>query len=127
MHVWCRGRNTRMITSKWFRFIIAEIYNIPRNVITSYRDCIIVLGDTEYLVFDTSDTSQSGIGIDYWPGIARYLYLFFRLNVRFYYFLKLKFLLNKEIQQSAEITKKIVRQVTYKTLASQTLYLVYIN
>ena len=33
VHVWCRGRNTHMITSKWFRFIIAKIYNILRYVI----------------------------------------------------------------------------------------------
>jgi hypothetical protein len=26
---------------------------------------IVVMGDTEYSVFDTSDTTNSGIGIDY--------------------------------------------------------------
>ena len=36
-------KHTHMITSKWFRFIIAEIYNILRYVITSYRDCICVI------------------------------------------------------------------------------------
>ena len=34
VHVWCRGRNTRkMITSKWFRFIIAKLYSSLRYVI----------------------------------------------------------------------------------------------
>jgi hypothetical protein len=37
---------------------------------------IVVMGDTEYSVFDTSDTTNSGIGIDYWRGIVRYLYPF---------------------------------------------------
>ena len=32
VHVWCRGRNTHMITSKLFRFIIAKIYNILQYV-----------------------------------------------------------------------------------------------
>ena len=26
----------------------------------------VVMGDTEYSVIDTSDTTSSGIGIDYW-------------------------------------------------------------
>jgi hypothetical protein len=34
------------------------------------------MGDTEYSVFDTSDTTNSGIGIDYWRGIVRYLHPF---------------------------------------------------
>ena len=33
MYSLCRGRNTHMITSRWFRFIIAKIYNILRYVI----------------------------------------------------------------------------------------------
>ena len=36
----------------------------------------LVMGDTEYSVFDTSDTINSGIGIDYWRGIVRYLHSF---------------------------------------------------
>jgi hypothetical protein len=38
---------------------------------------MLVMGDTEYLVIDTSDTKSSGIGIDYRPGIVRYLHPFF--------------------------------------------------
>ena len=33
VHVWCPRRNTHMITLKWFRFIIAKIYNILQYVI----------------------------------------------------------------------------------------------
>jgi hypothetical protein len=43
--------------------------------ITNAMDLMVVLGNTDYLVFDTSDTCESGI--DYWPGIARYFYPFF--------------------------------------------------
>ena len=33
VHVWCRGGNTHMIILKWFRCIIAKIYNILQYVI----------------------------------------------------------------------------------------------
>ena len=32
---------------------------------------LLVMGDTEYSVIETSDTTSSGIGIDYWLGIVR--------------------------------------------------------
>ncbi len=35
-----------------------------------------VMGDTKYSVFNTSDTTNSGIGIDYQHGIVRYLHPF---------------------------------------------------
>ena len=41
------------------------------------------MGDTEYSVTDTSDTTSRGFGIDYWLGIARYLHPFFLRNFNF--------------------------------------------
>ena len=71
----------------------------------------------QYLVFGTSDNSQSedsqgGIVIDYWPGIARYLYRFFSVKCTILLFLEIEIFVKQDIQQTAEITKTMVRQVT---------------
>ena len=63
----------------------------------------IVMGDTEYSVIDTSDTTSSGIGIDYWLGIVRYLLPFFCAVLISYHFLLRLF----KIPRSVKITSSI--------------------